>query len=145
MKKISDIMSHTNVQLSKLMSMESMLKKIKHELAQLHFFKSYPEAYRVIKFSQGILYLSVCSAALATQFRHTTPHILRELQEKLPDIEFNSIQCKVSGFPTSTEVKSEYKKRKPKEISLKTREKLSQLSNHINSDALKEALKKLVQ
>ena len=143
MKKVSQIISSTNEQLSKLVSTESILTKIKQELLQLSFFKAYIESYRLIKFSQGILYLSVSSAALATQLRHATPQIMRELQEKLPDIGLESIQCKVSTFSAPVQKTGVYQKLKTKNISEKTKTKLSELSNTIRSEELREALKRL--
>lgn len=143
MKKVSQIISSTNEQLSKLLSTEKILTKIKHELIQLNFFENHPESYQLTKFSQGILYLSVSSSALATQLRYATPQILRELQEKLPEINLMSLQCKVSVFFTPTQKASVYQKLKTKKISEKTKLKLSELSNNISSEELKEALKRL--
>ena len=121
-----------------------MLVKIKHELVQLSFFKAYLDSYRLTKFSQGILYLSVSSAALATQLRHATPQILRELQEKLPEMSMMAIQCKVSIFSAApTQKTSVYQKLKTKKIGEKTKLKLSELSETISSEELREALKKL--
>jgi len=144
-KKVSQIISSSNEQLSKLVSTEGILTKIKHELVQLSFFKTHPESYRLVKFSQGILYVSVSSAALATQLRHTTPQILRELQEKLPEINVMAIQCKVSTFSTPTQKASVYQKLKTKKISDRTRAGLSKLSEMVDSKDLSDALKKLVR
>lgn len=146
MKKVSQIISSTNEQLSTLVSTESMLTKIKQALIQLSFFKAYLESYKLIKFSQGILYLSVSSAALATQLRHATPQILRELQEKLPEMNVMAIQCKVSAFSAPpTQKISVYQKLKTKKISEKTRAGLSKLSETIDSKELSDALKKLMR
>ena len=144
MKKVSQIISSTNEQLSKLVSTEGMLTKIKQELILLSFFKDYLESYRLTKFSQGILYLSVSSAALATQLRYATPQIMRELQEKLPEIGLVSIQCKVSALAAPVQNKSSYRNSKTKGISEKTRTKISELSETISSKELGEALKRLV-
>ncbi|MES2204886.1 MAG: DciA family protein [Pseudomonadota bacterium] len=146
MKKVSQIISSTNEQLSKLVSTEGMLVKIKHELVQLSFFKTYSEFYRLTKFSQGILYLSVSSAALATQLRHATPQILRVLQEKLPEMNVMAVQCKVSAFTKApTQKISVYQKLKTKKISEKTKAGLEKLSETIDSKNLSDALKRLVQ
>ncbi len=146
MKKVSQIISSTNEQLSKLVSTEGLLTKIKHELVQLSFFKTYSDSYRLTKFSQGILYLSVSSAALATQLRHATPQILRELQEKLPEMCVMAIQCKVSAFSAApTQKTSVYQKLKTKKISEKTRAELSKLSDKIDSQELSDALRRLGQ
>lgn len=145
MKKVSQIISSSNEQLSKLVSTEGILTKIKHELVQLSFFKTHPESYRLVKFSQGILYLSVSSAALATQLRHKTPQVLRELQEKLPEMNVMAIQCKVSTFSTSMQKASIYQKLKTKKISEKTKAGLSKLSETIDSKELSDSLQRLVQ
>ena len=145
MKRVSQIISSTHEQLSKLVSTEGLLTKIKYELVQLSFFKTYSDSYRLTKFAQGILYLSVSSAALATQLRHATPQILRELQEKLPEMNVMAIQCKVSTFSTPTQKTNVYQKLKTKKISEKTRAGLSKLSDTIDSKELSDALKKLVR
>lgn len=143
MQKVSLIISNANPQLSKLVTSEGMLKKIKDELEQLSLFTLHREAYRLIKFAQGILYISVSSSALATQLRYTTPEILRQLQEKLPEVNLFAIQCKVSAFTAPTKKAPLYRKSKTKNISDKTRAGLSKLSEKIDSQELSEALKRL--
>lgn len=143
MKKVFQIISGANEHLSKLVASESALKKIKDELEQLSIFSKHRDAYRLIKFSQGILYLSVSSSALATQLRHTTPEILRQLQNKLPDISLFSIQCKVSTFSAPIQKTPTYRKSKTKNMSEKTKTGLSKLSETISSEELREALKRL--
>ena len=110
----------------------------------MSFFKPYFDTYRLIKFSQGILYLGVSSAALATQLRHATPHILRELQEKLPEMNVMAIQCKVSTFSAPTQKTSAYQTLKTRKISEKTKAGLSKLSEKIQSQELSDAVKKLI-
>lgn len=143
MKTVYEIISHSTEQLSKLVSNESTLTKIKHELTKMSFFRAYSDAYRLTKFSQGILYLTVSSAALATQLRHTTPQILRELQEKLPDIDLKAIQCKVGTFSAPIQKDTVYQKPTTKKISEKAKAKLTELSEKITSPALRDALKKI--
>jgi len=142
-KTVSQIICHSTEQLSKLVSNENMLTKIKHELTKMSFFKAHSDFYRLIKFSQSILYLSVSNAALATQLRHATPQILRELQEKLPDIDLKAIQCKVGILTAPIQKENVYQKLKTKKMSEKTRIKLSELSKTISSESLREALKRL--
>ncbi len=144
MKKVSHIISSTNEQLSKLVTAESKLREIKHELAQVSFLKAYYDTYKIIKFSQGILYLSTSSAALATQLRYAIPEIMRGLQDKLPNVGLVSIQCKVSTFTQPKQPSSIYKKSKAKIISQKTRAKISNLSETVSSKELSDALKRLV-
>lgn len=143
MKTVSQIISHSTEQLSKLVSNESILTKIKHELTKMSFFRTYSDSYRLTKFSQGILYLTVSSAALATQLRHATPQILRELQEKLPDIDLKAIQCKVGILIAPIQKENVYQKLKTKKMSEKTKARLSELSKTISSESLREALKRL--
>ena len=143
MKKISQIIGGANEQLSKLITVESALKKLRDELVVLSIFEANPDAYRVTKFAQGILYLSVSSSAFSTQFRYVAPSILKTLQSKLPDIQLFAIQCKVSSFSEPEKKAALYRKQKTKDISEKTRAKLSKLSETISSEPLREALKKL--
>ena len=143
MKKVSHIISSTNEQLSKLVTAEGKLREIKHELAQASFLKTHCDAYRVIKFSQGILYLSTSSAALATQLRYAIPEIMRGLQDKLPNVGLASIQCKVSTFTQPKQQPNVYQKSKTKNISEKTRTGLLRLSEKTSSEGLREALKRL--
>lgn len=143
MKKISQIIGGANEQLSKLITVESALKKLRDELVALSIFEANSEAYRVTKFTQGILYLSVSNSAFATQVRHITPSVLKTLQSKLPDIQLFAIQCKVSSFSEPEKKAALYRKHKTKDISEKTRAKLSKLSETINSEPLRVALKKL--
>jgi len=144
-KKVSQIIRNTDGQLSRLMTTENTLVKIKNELAKVSIFETHCNDYRLIKFSQGILYLSVSTPAFAMQLRHTTPQIMRELQDKLPEIGLVSIQCKVSTFSAPTLKPSVYKKIKTKVISDRTRTKLTKLSETIGSEELSKALKRLGQ
>ncbi|MBP9727425.1 MAG: DUF721 domain-containing protein [Gammaproteobacteria bacterium] len=144
MKKVSQIISSTNEQLSKLVTAEGKLRELKHELTQVSFLKAHYDAYKIIKFSQGILYLSTSSAALATQLRYAIPEIMRGLQNKLPNVGLVSIQCKVSTFTQPKQPSSIYKKSQVKIISQKTRAKISNLSETVSSKELSDALKRLV-
>lgn len=145
MKKITQLISEAHPSLSRLMTGQGNFKKIKHVLEKIELLAKYPSDYRVIKFSQGILYLSVSSAALATQVRYSASMILQGLRNDLPDTEFNAIQCKVSASPLSIIQEPLYRKNKAKMISTKTKTRLSQLSEKIDSNELKNALKKLVR
>lgn len=144
MHKISDIIINTQSKLSKLMASQNNMVKITHALLKIELFKKHAGHYRIIKFYQGILYLSVSTPALAMQIRHLSQMTLLTLQRDLPEIQFNAIQCKVSlNFSTIKET-SVYEKNKPKALSRKTKTELAKLSEKIDSVELSAALKKLV-
>lgn len=145
MKKITQLINETHPHLSKLMMGKECIGKIKNALEKIELFAQNPNDYRVIKFSQGILYLSVSTAAFATQLRHTSSLLLSILQRQLPEISFNAIQCKVSTTISTSSNETVYQKNKLKVISAKIKMKLSQLSEKVDSKELGKALKKLVR
>ncbi|MCD8500105.1 MAG: DUF721 domain-containing protein, partial [Gammaproteobacteria bacterium] len=68
-------------------------------MASIDLFQNNPEHYRVLKFSQGIVYLSVSTSAFATQLRYQSTRILEKLKNSIINVTFHAIQCKVS-LPT---------------------------------------------
>lgn len=144
MKKITQFINETHPRLSNLMVSNEIIETIKNTLKKIDVFAQHPNDYRITKFSQGILYLSVSTAAFATQIRYSSSMILQSLINNIPDVEFNAIQCKVSTFSTPMQNTSVYQKLKTKKISEKTKTGLSKLSEAVDSEALKEALKRFI-
>jgi hypothetical protein len=144
MHKISDIIGNTQPRLSKLMRGQDVMEKIKASLNEIDLLKKYIAHYKIIKFSQGIVYFSLSSAALATQIRHSSVMILQSLRHKLPETEFNAIQCSVTTNTPSSIKEAIYRKNKPTALSKKTKADLTRLSEKIDSKELSAALKKLV-
>ncbi|MCD8542731.1 MAG: DUF721 domain-containing protein [Gammaproteobacteria bacterium] len=70
MHKISDIMIHSPNRLAKMIADHDHIAHIKKAMASIDLFQNNPEHYRVLKFSQGIVYLSVSTSAFATQLRY---------------------------------------------------------------------------
>ncbi len=145
MHKISDIIINTQNQLSKIVADQSAIAKIKNSLHAIEIFKQNSAHYRVAKFSQGILYLSVSSAAFATQIRHHSSAILQTLQKKLANIQFNAIQCKVSTFTSTAQTAVAHQHNKTKPLNTSTKKKILTLSEKIHSESLKRALEALIK
>ena len=144
MHRISDIISNTEPRLSKLMQGQDVIEKIKTVLQEIDILKQNTTHYKIVKFSQGILHFSISSPAFATQIRHSSIMILRNLRNKLPNIQFNAIQCGVTATVSTSRKETPYRKNKPKTLSEKTKVKLTYLSERIDSTELSAALKKLV-
>lgn len=145
MHKISNIILDTQPRLSKLMREHDVIEKIKGVLQEIELFKKHADHYRVIKYAQSILYLSVSTAAFATQIRYSSAMILQSLRNKMSNIEFNALQCKVSTTEAKITQEPTYRKNKAKPMSAKIKNRLMQLSEKIDTEKLSEALKKLVR
>ncbi len=143
MQKISNIILDTQPRLSKLMQGQELIEKIKQTLQKIDLFTKHKQHYRVIKYSQSIVYLSVSTAAFATQIRHSSVIFLQTLRREIPEIEFNAIQCKVSVTPIKSTKEITYEKNKARIISTKIKNKLMALAENIHAEELSEALKKL--
>lgn len=143
MKKITQLINEAHPHLSKLTMSRDVIEKTKKALGNLDLFKKNSRDYRITKFSQGILYVSVSTAAFATKIRHSSPLLLSTLQQNLPEITFHAIQCKVISFPTKTQETLIYPNSRPIPLNKKTQEKIIQLSKRIHSEELQVALRKL--
>ena len=144
MKKITQFINETHPHLSRLITGKDAMRKIKNSLEKMDLFATHPKEFSMMKFSQGIVYLNVTTAAFATKIRHSTSMILQNLKNNMPELEFNAIQCKVNTINVIPMKETVYQKNKPTRITEKTKMKLSRLSEKINSKELKSALKKLV-
>lgn len=144
MKKVSNIIIDTQPRLAKLINQKNIIDIIKTELNKIDLFNNNSDYYRFIKFSQGLIYLSTTSSALATQIRHSSSIILNHLRQAISNIEFHAIQCQIhlSSFSPCKQA-SLYKKNQPKAINPVSKKALINLSKHINESNLKEALERL--
>lgn len=132
-------------QFSKLLHHTEVIRKLSTALESLDLFSAHPQDYHVLRFSQGIVYISVATAAFATQLRHSSPRILRALQHSLPTLELHALQYKVAATPAFTQATICYEKQAPIPLSATTREKISRLAEQISSENLKMAVQKLLQ
>ena len=145
MKKISQWLTATHPQFSKLLRHTEVIRSLSAALESLDLFSAHPHEYRILRFAQGIVYISVSTPAFATQLRHSSPRILRALQDDLPTLELRALHYKVAATPAFTEATICYAKQAPIPLSATTREKISRLAEQIDAENLKMAVQKLLQ
>jgi len=143
MHKISEIMIYSPNRLAQMIADHDHIAQIKKIIESIELFKNNPEHYRVLKFSQGIVYFSVSTSAFATQFRYQSRRILEELKKNILNVTFHALQCKVSSPTSQPKTTMMTRKNSAKKISAVSQQRLLVLSKKINSQTLSEALLRL--
>lgn len=136
-------MIHSPHRLAKMIADHDHIAQIKNAVQLIDLFKNNPQEYRVVKFSQGIVYLTVSTSAFATQIRYQSTRILETLKNNITNVTFHAIQCKVSLLTSNPKISSMTKKNRAKKISGASQQRLLTLSKKINSPSLSEALLRL--